>query len=88
MTQLWGFWLGGGLSALMWLSGDLFIDFLTTAPDVRLLSRDYLLWAALTPLVATLAFQMDGIYVGATWSSTMRNVMLVATTIFIAERSE
>nr|WP_321445742.1 MATE family efflux transporter [uncultured Cohaesibacter sp.] len=84
LTLLWGFWLGGGLSALMWLSGDVFIDFLTTAPDVRLLSRDYLLWAALTPVVATLAFQMDGIYVGATWSNTMRNVMLVATAIFIA----
>lgn len=84
LTLIWGFWLGAGLSALMWLSGDVFIDFLTTAPDVRLVSRDYLLWAALTPFVATLAFQMDGIYIGATWSGTMRNVMLVATTIFIA----
>jgi MATE family multidrug resistance protein len=29
-------------------------------------ARLYLPWAALTPIVATIAFQMDGIFIGAT----------------------
>ena len=83
LTLVWGLGLGGLLSALMWLAGPFIIDALTTAPQVRLLARDFLVFAALTPLVATLAFQMDGIYIGATWSSTMRNLMLLSSTIFL-----
>ena len=83
LSLLWGFWLGAGLSFLMWAFGGLFIDFLTTAPEVRSIARDFLLWAALTPLIATLAFQMDGIFIGSTWSEAMRNVMLLATLLFL-----
>ena len=39
---------------------------------------DYLPWAALTAITGALAFQMDGVYIGATWSSAMRNMMLAA----------
>ena len=83
LSLIWGLWLGAGLSALMWIFGGYFIDFLTTSPEVRSLARAFLIWAAMTPLVSTLAFQMDGIFIGATWSSAMRNVMLTATAIFI-----
>ena len=66
----------------MWLLGPLIIDFLAKAPEVRQIARDYLIWAALTPTIATLAFQMDGIYIGATWSPAMRNVSILATSVF------
>jgi multidrug resistance protein, MATE family len=82
LSLIWGVGLGAGLSLLMGLFGPYIIDWLTTAPEVRILSRDYLVWAALTPVVATLAFQMDGLYIGATWSGMMRNVFLLATCVF------
>lgn len=82
LTLVWGFGLAAGVSLLMWAGGNWIIDLLTTAPDVRLLARDYLIYAALTPLVATLAFQMDGIFIGATWSVAMRNVSIFATSMF------
>lgn len=84
LTMVWGFGLAAGLSLIMWAGGGLLIDLLTTAEDVRALSREYLIYAALTPLVATLAFQMDGIFIGATWSGPMRNVSILSTTIFVA----
>ncbi|MIL09832.1 MATE family efflux transporter, partial [Salmonella enterica subsp. enterica] len=41
-------------------------------------------WAALTALTGVLAFQMDGVFIGATWSRDMRNMMLASLAIFVA----
>jgi Na+-driven multidrug efflux pump len=49
-----------------------------------LLSLLYLPWSALIPLTGVIAFQMDGIYIGATWSRDMRNMMLLSLVIYIA----
>ncbi|MEM8703260.1 MAG: MATE family efflux transporter [Pseudomonadota bacterium] len=84
LTALWSFAMAGLLSLIFVLFGSAMIDFMTTSPDVRSLGRTYLVWAILTPLVAVLAFQMDGIYIGATWSGTMRNMMLLSLAIYVA----
>ena len=31
-----------------------------------------------------LAFEMDGVYIGATWSRDMRNMMLISIAIYLA----
>jgi Na+-driven multidrug efflux pump len=56
---------------------------MTTAPEVRATARLYLVWAAATPLIATIAFQMDGIFIGATWSRDMRNMMLLSAAVYL-----
>jgi putative MATE family efflux protein len=66
------------------LFGQFAIDFMTTSPDVRIEAKQYLLWAALTPVAGVLAFQMDGVFIGATWSVDMRNIMLISLAAFIA----
>ncbi len=78
LTALWS--LGLALvSCLFFLAfGGAIIDFMTTAADVRAIAADYLPWAAVTALTGALAFQMDGVYIGATWSREMRNMMLLA----------
>ncbi|MCB8822735.1 MATE family efflux transporter [Microvirga rosea] len=74
----WSFGFGLAVTAIFLLGGSLFIDFVTTSPDVRLYARDYLVYAALTPLMGAAAFAFDGIYTGATWTKAMRDLMLVA----------
>ena len=37
-----------------------------------------------TPLAGTIAFQMDGIFIGATWSRDMRNMMLLSVLVYLA----
>jgi MATE family multidrug resistance protein len=44
----------------------------------------YLPYAALVPLAGPLAYQMDGVFIGATWSAEMRNMMLVSLVVYIA----
>ncbi|EEE45405.1 MATE family efflux transporter [Roseibium alexandrii] len=84
LTALWSFAMAALLSLFFALFGHMIIDLLTTNEDVRALSRVYLIWVILAPLLGVLAYQMDGVYIGATWSGTMRNMMLVSLAVYIA----
>ncbi|MFC5385865.1 MATE family efflux transporter [Aquamicrobium segne] len=83
LCALWGFMLAGIATGTVLLWGNDLIAFLTTAEDVRELAADFLPWAALTALSAVLAFEMDGIFIGGTWSVDMRNAMLLSLATFI-----
>lgn len=84
LTVLLGGLIALSLTVAAVLFGDVFVHALTTAPDVRTEALIYLPWAALTPLVGALAFIMDGVYIGATWSAMMRNMMVLSTLAFVA----
>lgn len=83
LTIIWGFALAAVASAICFAAGGPLIAFMTTAVDVRAEAMRYLPWAALTPLSGVLAFQMDGVYIGATWSREMRNMMLLSLASFV-----
>jgi MATE family multidrug resistance protein len=57
---------------------------MTTSASVRETARQFLPLAALFPVVGTLAYQMDGVFIGATWSTDMRNMMLVSLAAYLA----
>ncbi len=80
---LWGFAISGLASAVLLGLGPMLIDLLTTSEEVRATARVFLIWAALTPLVGVLAFQFDGVFIGATWSEDMRNMMIVSLALFV-----
>jgi len=78
LTALWSLGLALVSCLFFLIFGNAIIDFMTTAADVRVIAATYLPWAAVTALTGALAFQMDGVYIGATWSREMRNMMLLA----------
>jgi MATE family multidrug resistance protein len=84
LTSFWavGFSLAVALAAFG--GGGLFIDFISTNDAVRAYARAYLPYAALTPLLGALAFEFDGVYIGATWTREMRNLMLLALVLYLA----
>jgi len=84
LTAIWSFALAGGLAVIFAVFGPALIAFMTTSPEVRALGATYLIWAILAPLLGVLAFQMDGVFIGATWSGTMRNMMLLSLAAFLA----
>jgi putative MATE family efflux protein len=84
LTTLWGVGTGLALSLVYLLFGTWIIDLMTTASEVRESARHFLIWAVLTPVFGAVAFQMDGIFIGATWSRDMRNMMLVSVLIYLA----
>lgn len=78
LTILWSFGLAAIGCAFFFLAGPWLISVLTTSPDVQQAAETYLPWAAVTGLTGALAFLMDGVFIGATWSGDMRNRMLIS----------
>ncbi|KAB0265973.1 MATE family efflux transporter [Microvirga brassicacearum] len=83
LSLFWSLGFGLAVFALFFLGGGAFIDFVSTNPDVRAYAREFLVYAALTPLMGAAAFAFDGIYTGATWTVAMRNLMVAAFALFI-----
>ena len=63
--------------------GSLFFEFMTSLEDVRARADGLLIWMVLIPVVSVLAFQMDGVFIGATQAVVMRNAMLVSLVLFL-----
>ncbi|WP_105432276.1 MATE family efflux transporter [Neorhizobium sp. T6_25] len=78
LTGLWSFVMAGVVGLFFIGFGQPIIQLLTTSEAVRQEAYVYLGWAAVTGLTGALAFQMDGVFIGATWSREMRNMMLVS----------
>jgi len=84
LTFLWSLGLGVVTTGLFLIFGANIVGLLTTTESVRAEAVKYLPWAALTAITGALAFQMDGVFIGATWSSAMRNMMLAAFIGYLA----
>jgi MATE family multidrug resistance protein len=71
------------LAALIGLFGHNAVNALTDIPAVRLAAGDVLGWAALYVLLSFAAFQLDGIFIGATRTREMRNASFFSALIFV-----
>jgi MATE family multidrug resistance protein len=83
MTTWWAAGVAAAACIVFALMGSAVIDMLTVDEGVRAIARTYLPWAVVTPVVSVWAFQLDGIFIGATRTAQMRNAMLLALAIFV-----
>ncbi|MBO0662183.1 MATE family efflux transporter [Jiella sp. MQZ9-1] len=83
LTSGWGLVVGLLVGLTTLFGGTILIDLLTTDLQVRMEARRFLPFAAATPLVGALAFVMDGLFIGATWSGAMRDMMILSLAVFI-----
>ncbi len=83
MATQWG--VGGAfvLGAAFFLAGPALIDVMSTSPGVRVAAREYLVWAALAPVIGVASWMFDGIYIGATWTRAMRQAMIQSVAIYV-----
>jgi MATE family multidrug resistance protein len=72
------------MSLALLAGGPLIIDLFTDIPSVRTAARSYLPWLVVAPLVSVWSFQLDGIFIGATWTPQMRNAMALSLAVFLA----
>ena len=75
--------MAAAMAAVLALAGPLLISALTSIPEVIEVSHRILPILVVMPLVSVLAFQMDGVFVGATMGRDMRNAMLVSVAVFV-----
>jgi MATE family multidrug resistance protein len=64
------------------LFGGMIVDAMTTAPDVRARAGVFLPYLIGLPVIACGAFMLDGIFVGATRSRDMRNMMALSFMVY------
>lgn len=83
ITSFWNVVQAALLSLVFLATSFQIIDFMTSNEDVRETARLYYFWAVLTPVIGVAAFQMDGVFIGATWSRDMRNSMILSLALMI-----
>lgn len=86
-ATLSGQWAFGGsliLTTAAFFGGPQLIALMTTAPDVQAEALRYLPWVWIMPLASFGSFIFDGIFIGATLSRQMRNVMFFSLILYIA----
>ncbi len=84
MTTVWALGTAVLIAAVLAAFGAQFVDILTVDPAARAAARVFLPWAAAAPLLGVWAFQLDGIFIGATRSDDMRRAGLASLAIFLA----
>jgi len=83
LSSIWAAALSLATGAAFWLAGGAIIDVMTVNTAVREVAKEYLFWAALAPLIGVACFQLDGIFIGATRTRDMRNMMLISLAVYL-----
>lgn len=82
LTGLWGGICVVGLSIVFALAGGAVIDLMTTAPEVQVEARRYLIYMVLAPLLGVASWMLDGVFIGATRTRDMRNMMALSLVVY------
>ncbi|WON76626.1 MATE family efflux transporter DinF [Serratia sp. UGAL515B_01] len=67
-----------GFAVIYLLAGQQIVAALTSLPELRALAGHYLPWQVVLPLVGVWCYLLDGMFIGATRGTEMRNSMAVA----------
>jgi len=59
------------------------INVLTDLEYLRFLTFNYIIWIFIIPPVASICYQFDGIFIGASQTAEMRNGMIISVILFI-----
>jgi putative MATE family efflux protein len=84
LTTVWGLFFAVLITVGIVALGPWVINLMTPIESIKDLAYTFLPYTALIPLTGVIAFQMDGIFIGATWSREMRNMMLLSLVVYIA----
>ncbi len=79
LTLRWSLLFAAGFCVLYAVVGPSLIRLLTDLPEIRDTAMQYLPWLVIAPIVSVWSFLYDGVYVGATRSRDMRNIMVFSS---------
>ena len=71
------------ISIIYLFTFQLIINELTDLDYLRFLTFNYIIWIIIIPPVASVCYQFDGIFIGASQTAEMRNAMIVSIILFI-----
>jgi MATE family multidrug resistance protein len=83
MTSQWGLGSVILMALAFFVFGNSIINIMTTAQDVRTVGYEYLPWMVIAPLAGVAAWMLDGIFIGATRTADMRNMMFISFCVYL-----
>lgn len=83
VSSLWALAAAAAFALVYGLAGTGIIALLTGIAEVRATAESHLWWSVAMPLVSVAAFQLDGIFLGATLGRQMRNAMIVSLAVYL-----
>ena len=84
VSTLWAVVAAVVFTAVYWVFGTAIIALMTDLAPVKEAAAAFLPWVIAAPLISVWAFQLDGIFLGATRGRTMRNTMIVSVAVYVA----
>ena len=81
LTLRWSIYVALFSCGFFYYAGEAIIHLLTDLPEVVDTSLEYLPWIVVLPIVAVAAYLYDGVFVGATRSREMRDIMVISALI-------
>ena len=83
VSSFWAIVTAGALVLAYAVAGEGIVALLTGIEEVRSAAGDYLVWSVAMPALSVAAFQLDGIFLGATLGRQMRNMMIVSVAVYL-----
>ena len=83
VTSIWGAITIIFMTAFFGIFGDIFIKLMTTSIDIQNITTQYLPWMIMAPLAGGASWMLDGIFIGATRTTDMRNMMIISFIVYI-----
>ncbi|GAW34349.1 DNA-damage-inducible protein F [Roseovarius sp. A-2] len=84
MTSFWGLVVCIALAVGFATFGGAIIDLMAKVPEVQAEARSYLIYMAAAPILGLAAYMLDGVFIGATRSRDMRNMMALSLVVYVA----
>jgi len=82
-ATLWAAIFAIGAAIAYALAGPAILRLFTEHQSILDLAAFYLPWMVVSPLVSVWSYMLDGVFIGATRSATMRNSMLLSLAIYL-----
>ncbi|MEL6641660.1 MAG: MATE family efflux transporter [Pseudomonadota bacterium] len=83
LTSIWGAGVCAVFAVAFAVFGPWAIDLMAKDPAVQAAGRVYLPYMVAAPILGVAAWMLDGIFIGATRTADMRNMMIVSTVIYV-----
>lgn len=84
MTTTLALGFGAAIAVVFWSVGSPVIEALIRDPQARTVALEYLPFVAVIPLLGVPAWQLDGVFLGATQGRALRNAAVVAAVAYVA----
>lgn len=81
VSFIWGVSIGALFTVVYFLFGEIILQVFTNNSEILAAASAFMMWTIAAPVVSSIAFIWDGVFIGATATKAMRNSMLVSTFI-------